>query len=255
MYISSANPRAWRATLPRNDAQPIPAVSSYYDFVMAAYVCVLLCSNLIGPAKETSIRSCRWSAASLPRRCAVLPALLHLRRHPDRGVWLGARSPRRVWAGFGALAFASLMAAIVVSPAALGRVARPPGRSVEAIFGNTPRIVVGLDHRLSVRHVRQQLRAGQDEDLDRRAAGCGPASWARPCAANSSTRCSSISSPSTAACRISPDRIMFTQYVLKSGWEIVAAPLTYRVVAFLESADKRTTTTWDTNFTPFSLKA
>ena len=27
----------------------------YYDFVMAAYVCVLLCSNLIGPAKETSI--------------------------------------------------------------------------------------------------------------------------------------------------------------------------------------------------------
>ena len=27
----------------------------YYDFVMAAYVCILLCSNLIGPAKETSI--------------------------------------------------------------------------------------------------------------------------------------------------------------------------------------------------------
>ncbi|MGA2342607.1 MAG: VUT family protein, partial [Steroidobacteraceae bacterium] len=27
----------------------------YYDFVMAAYVCVLLCSNLIGPAKETSV--------------------------------------------------------------------------------------------------------------------------------------------------------------------------------------------------------
>ena len=27
----------------------------YYDFVMAAYVCVLLCSNLIGPAKETTI--------------------------------------------------------------------------------------------------------------------------------------------------------------------------------------------------------
>ena len=29
----------------------------YYDFVMAAYVCVLLCSNLIGPAKETSFTS------------------------------------------------------------------------------------------------------------------------------------------------------------------------------------------------------
>jgi hypothetical protein len=28
----------------------------YYDFVMAAYVCVLLCSDLIGPAKETTIQ-------------------------------------------------------------------------------------------------------------------------------------------------------------------------------------------------------
>jgi len=27
----------------------------YYDFVMAAYVCVVLCANIIGPAKETSI--------------------------------------------------------------------------------------------------------------------------------------------------------------------------------------------------------
>ena len=32
--------------------------------------------------------------------------------------------------------------------------------------------------------------------------------------------------------------IMFTQYVLKSGWEIVAAPLTYRVVAFLKRAEQ-----------------
>jgi len=32
-----------------------PRQYRYYDFVMAAYVCVLLCSNLIGPAKETSI--------------------------------------------------------------------------------------------------------------------------------------------------------------------------------------------------------
>jgi len=35
--------------------QPQNRQFKYYDFVMAAYVCVLLCSNLIGPAKETTI--------------------------------------------------------------------------------------------------------------------------------------------------------------------------------------------------------
>jgi uncharacterized integral membrane protein (TIGR00697 family) len=49
--------------------------------------------------------------------------------------------------------------------------------------------------------------------------------------------------------------IMFTQYALKSGWEIVAAPLTYRVVAFLKKAENEDYYDTATNFTPFSLKA
>ena len=36
--------------------KPVTRQYRYYDFVMAAYVCILLCSNLIGPAKETSIQ-------------------------------------------------------------------------------------------------------------------------------------------------------------------------------------------------------
>ncbi len=49
--------------------------------------------------------------------------------------------------------------------------------------------------------------------------------------------------------------IMFTQYALKSGWEIVATPLTYRVVAFLKKAEQEDYYDIGTNFTPFSLKA
>jgi uncharacterized integral membrane protein (TIGR00697 family) len=49
--------------------------------------------------------------------------------------------------------------------------------------------------------------------------------------------------------------IMFTQYALKSGWEILAAPLTYRVVAFLKRAESEDYYDTDTDFTPFSLKA
>jgi uncharacterized PurR-regulated membrane protein YhhQ (DUF165 family) len=48
---------------------------------------------------------------------------------------------------------------------------------------------------------------------------------------------------------------MFTQYILKSGWEIVATPLTYRVVSFLKRAENEDYYDTDTNFTPFSLRA
>ena len=48
--------------------------------------------------------------------------------------------------------------------------------------------------------------------------------------------------------------ITFTQYGLKSGWEIVATPLTYRVVAFLKRAEQEDYYDIDTNFTPFSLR-
>jgi hypothetical protein len=49
--------------------------------------------------------------------------------------------------------------------------------------------------------------------------------------------------------------IMFTQYALKSGWEFIATPLTYRVVAFLKKAEQEDYYDFNTNFTPFSLKA
>ena len=49
--------------------------------------------------------------------------------------------------------------------------------------------------------------------------------------------------------------IMFTQYGLKSAWEFLATPLTYRVVAFLKRAEQEDYYDIGTNFTPFSLKA
>jgi hypothetical protein len=48
---------------------------------------------------------------------------------------------------------------------------------------------------------------------------------------------------------------MFTQYALKSGWEILAAPVTYRIVSFLKRAESEDYYDTNTNFTPFSLEA
>ena len=45
------------------------------------------------------------------------------------------------------------------------------------------------------------------------------------------------------------------QYVLKSLWEVIATPATYRIVAFLKRAEQEDYYDRGTDFTPFSLKA
>ena len=49
-------------------------------------------------------------------------------------------------------------------------------------------------------------------------------------------------------------QVMLTQYLLKSGWEVMMTPLTYRVVGFLKRAEREDYYDRGTDFTPFSLK-
>src|ERR1700737_5494961 len=112
----------------------------YYDFVMAAYVCILLCSNLIGPAKETSVQVPLLGTVTFLAGVLFFP-ISYIFGDILTEVYGYGRGRRVVWAGFGALVFASIMAAVVVQ--------LPPSESslasqaaVEAIFGNTPRIVL-----------------------------------------------------------------------------------------------------------------
>ena len=50
-------------------------------------------------------------------------------------------------------------------------------------------------------------------------------------------------------------KVMLTQYVLKSSWEAVVTPVTYKVVNFLKRAENEDYYDRGTDFTPFSLKA
>src|ERR1700744_654538 len=111
----------------------------YYDFVMAAYVCVLLCSNLIGPAKETTIPLPFGASVTFLAGVLFFP-LSYIFGDILTEVYGYARDRRVVWAGFAALAFASLMATVIVAlpPAAEWRSKQA---AVETIFGNTPRII------------------------------------------------------------------------------------------------------------------
>jgi uncharacterized PurR-regulated membrane protein YhhQ (DUF165 family) len=47
---------------------------------------------------------------------------------------------------------------------------------------------------------------------------------------------------------------MAGNYVIKVLWEVLATPVTYRVVAFLKRAEAEDYYDRDTDFTPFSLK-
>src|ERR1700735_1767130 len=111
----------------------------YYDFVMAAYVCVLLCSNLIGPAKETTISLPFGGSVTFLAGVLFFP-ISYIFGDILTEVYGYARDRRVVWAGFGALAFASLMTSVIVAlpPSAYWQSRQA---AVETIFGNTPRII------------------------------------------------------------------------------------------------------------------
>src|ERR1700687_1300518 len=204
----------------------------YYDFVMAAYVCVLLCSNLIGPAKETSIEVPIFGTVTFLAGVLFFP-ISYIFGDILTEVYGYGRDRRVVWAGFGALIFASIMAAVVVQ--------LPPSESslanqaaVEAIFGNTPRIVLAsilafLCGTFVNSYVLAKMKIWT----------LGRWLWTRIVG---STLCGELGDSiifylAAFYGRIPQSHLMelvFTQYALKSGWEILATPLTYRIVAFLK---------------------
>src|SRR5580698_7561142 len=111
----------------------------YYDFIMAAYVCILLCSNLIGPAKLSTVHVPIWGNVTFLAGVLFFP-LSYVFGDILTEVYGYARDRRVVWSGFAALVFAALMSAVIVHlpPADFWRHKQP---AVEEIFGNTPRII------------------------------------------------------------------------------------------------------------------
>jgi uncharacterized integral membrane protein (TIGR00697 family) len=234
-------------------ATPEPARSfRYYDFIMAAYVCVLLCSNLIGPAKVATVQVPLLGSVTFVAGVLFFP-ISYVFGDILTEVYGYARDRRVVWAGFGALVFASIMAWTVVS--------LPPagwwtGQSaVEAIFGNTPRIVAGSIvafwcGSFTNSYVLAKMKIWTS----------GRWLWTRTVG---STLCGELVDSALFYVIAfggiwSTDHLIalaWTQYLLKSGWEIVATPLTYWIVGFLKRAEHEDYYDRATNFTPFSLRS
>jgi hypothetical protein len=225
----------------------------YYDFFMAAYVCVLLCSNLIGPAKVSTVHVPVIGPVTFVAGVLFFP-LSYIFGDVLTEVYGYARDRRCVWAGFGALGFAALMAAVIV--------ALPPAswwqeeqKAVATVFGNTPRIVLASILAFwSGSFVNSYVLAKM------KIWTAGRWLWTRTIG---STLCGELVDSalfySIAFYGLWGTQhlleVMTTQYVLKSGWEIVMTPVTYRVVGFLKRTEHEDYYDRDTDFTPFSLKA
>ncbi len=90
----------------------------YCDFIMAAFVTVLVCSNLIGPAKVTQIEMPLLGTITFGAGVLFFP-ISFIFGDILTEVYGYAASRRVIWAGFAGLAFASFMAWMIVAmPAA-----------------------------------------------------------------------------------------------------------------------------------------
>jgi uncharacterized integral membrane protein (TIGR00697 family) len=225
----------------------------YYDLVMAAFVAIMLLSNVLGAGKVArvplpGIGDWPFGAGILffPIGYVIGDVLTE--------VYGYARARRCIWVGTAALLFMAFMAAVVV---ALPPAADWGGQAAyEQVFGQVPRIVLAslvafwagefvnsyvlarmklLTHgrHLWARTIGSTIAGeGVDSLIFYPLAFYGAAGW-------------------TPALVL---KVLATQWALKVGWEVVLTPLTYAVVGALKRGEGIDVYDEGTDFTPFRAR-
>jgi queuosine precursor transporter len=223
-------------------------VYRYYDLVMAAFVTVLICANVIGAAKRCQIGGFTFSAGVL-----FFP-ISYIFGDVLTEVYGYSRARKVVWAGFGALAFASFMSwAILQFPPAPDWPHQP---AYETVFGGTPRIVLASlvayfsgEFCNSYVLAKMKLRTG------------GRLLWTRTIGSTIVGEAvdslifyplAFLGAPGWTTEQVLA--VLMGNYLLKVAWEVMMTPFTYRVVNFLKRAESEDYFDRDTDFTPFSLQ-
>ncbi len=226
----------------------------YYDLVMVAFVTVLVCSNLIGPAKIAQLDLPLAGTLTFGAGVLFFP-ISYVFGDILTEVYGYARSRRVIWAGFAALAFAALMAWVIVR--------LPPApfwsnqAAYEIAFGSTWRIALAsLIAFLCGEFVNSFVLA----KMKIRTAG----RWLWMRTIGSTIFGEGVDSAlfyplAFYGSGIIPDDklplVMLAQFITKVGVEVVFTPFTYKTVAWLKRAEHEDYYDRDTNFNPFSLKS
>jgi uncharacterized integral membrane protein (TIGR00697 family) len=227
----------------------------YYDFVMAAFVTVLLCSNFIGAAKQATVSLPLLGETTFGAGVLFFP-ISYIFGDILTEVYGYGRDRRVVWAGFAALGFASVMAWVVVHlPAAHSDFMAAYQGQLEGVFGNSWRIALGSmiafwAGSFSNSYVLAKMKLWTE----------GRWLWTRTIGSTlvgEAVDSSLFYFIAFYGIWATGDvfKIALAQYVLKTGWEVVMTPVTYRVVGFLKRAENEDYYDRDTNFSPFTLRA
>ena len=230
-----------------------PRQYRYYEFVMAAFVTILVCSNLIGPAKIAQVNLPLIGAVSFGAGVLFFP-ISYVFGDILTEVYGFARSRRVIWAGFGALGFASFMSSVVV--------ALPPAPfwqnqgAYEIAFGSTWRIALASLIAFWCGEFVNSYVLAKMKIWTR-----GRWLWTRTI--GSTIFGEGVDSllfypMAFYAGGLIPDErlpaIMLVQFLSKVGVEVVFTPVTYKIVAALKRAEHEDYYDRNTDFNPFTLK-
>ncbi len=218
----------------------------YYDLVMATFVTVLLCSNLIGAAKVCEIGGFKFGAGIL-----FFP-ISYIFGDIMTEVYGYARARRVVWAGFSAMLFASVMSWVVLKMPPAADYANQG--ALETVFGATPRIMIASLIAFFCGEFTNSFVLAKMKIFSE-----GKHLWMRTIGSTIAGEMvdSLIFYPLAFLGIWSKDQVISViigNYLLKTGWEVLMTPFTYRVVGFLKKAEEEDFYDRDTNFTPFSIE-
>lgn len=225
----------------------------YYDLIMAAFVAVLLCSNLIGVHKVSSINLPFYGNYIYGAGVLFFP-ISYLFGDILTEVYGYARSRRVIWAGFGALIFASLMSFVVTSLPPASTMSAEQQTAINTIFGQVPRIVLASllgfwAGEFTNSFVLAKLKIFTS----------GKYLWTRTIGSTFAGEAvdSLIFYPVAFYGIWSTEQVvsvMIGNYFIKVLWEVLATPFTYKIVGFLKRAEHEDFYDKDTDFNPFKLE-
>ena len=226
----------------------------YYDLILASFVVVLLCSNFIGAGKAAELNLPYFGNVTFGAGILFFP-IAYFFGDILTEVYGYAYDRRAVWAGFAALAFAAIMAQIVIAlPVAPGSYMANYQQGMETVFGNSWRIALASMIAFWSGSFVNSYTLAKMKILT-----SGRFLWMRTIG---STVTGELVDSSLfyllAFYGIWPLNevlaVAASQYLLKTAWEVLATPLTYWAVGFLKRKENQDHYDTDTNFTPFKLK-
>ena len=231
-----------------------PRAYRYYDLLMAAFVTVLLCSNMIGPGKSCSVSIA--GAVLVFGAGNVFFPISYIFGDVLTEVYGYAKSRRVIWAGFGALIFSALMGEIVIllppnPEEPFNRLMQP---ALETCFGNAPRIVLASMAAFWAGDFVNSFVLAKMKIWTR-----GKHLWTRTIGSTVAGQAvdSLIFYPMAFAGTwksVTLVRVILFNWAFKVAVEVVLTPVTYAIVGALKRAEGEDWFDTHTNFTPFSLR-